>query len=1084
MSLLDLLPLLTYFVHSQNSLRTLLLSVTTADATLLPSALDPMDPVTAVGIVASILQLVAAAKSVIDLGKDAVNAPKEQRALFHEVENLEPLLADLQRRLQLPGSQSINGLQPLKAPLLDFKETMERVDQRLRSANEAGSKIPKALSWTLWNKNEAEDDLAKIERFKTLLNAWLGLDVWDQQQRHHERIEQMFTDIGSTQRLDHYRLLTEVRNVAQNQQDLQDSAEHEKIVKEREKIAKEHEKIIDWLSPPNFFARQADIFGTRQNGTGLWFLDEKQFQDWLSSSGNTLWCHGIPGAGKTVIMSIVVDYLRNHFQNNNIGVAVAYLNHKESDTQSPSNILAGLWWQLVSERPIPALVRQLYEKHHNQRTKPSLDEVRNIFHSTVAEYLKVFIVVDALDEYPASQRHILLDALAAMAQNTCMIVTSRPHIFPESLLRDPHTLEIRSREDDIRSYVKAQIHSPGSYLSKHVKTCPGLEEEIDTKIVGTVKGMFLLAKLHMDSLTTKLSVKAVREALKSLSGDLEHTYDEAMARIESQNKDQKDIAWRALMWVVNAKRPLTVFELQEALAIEPDSKVVSLDTRFRSSNSFLVNSKALDADGLFDIKIILSVCVGLVIVDSSSRWSRFSPGFRIVRLAHFTIQEYLDRAQPTRFPGAQTEITRNCLTYISYHDVGNFELAWWKHPNRFLPYAFAYCLLHAVGEPEIPLQDSIIQFLEDAHQWQPHHRRYEEPSQWQDAYWRIAYWSSVPSKLWVAALFGLQEVVRHLLETATSISEQEMTNSLTVAARWNCMGVVQLLMKHGANGNAPRPFISNALQALSAGHTDAVRLLLEHGADVNSQGGGFGTALQAASAMKTERIVQLLLEHGADVNLRGGYYGTALQAASVMGTERVVQLLLEHGADQVKGEEGHGVVQLLLENGADVNTQGGYYKTALQAALWKGSMKVVQLLLEHGADLQGRYYGTLLQTALVKGEEGYSVVQLLLEKGADVNALRGYYETALQAASRSGNMEVVQLLLKHGANVNLRGRDFGTALQAASWKGSMEVVQLLLEHGAEVNMQGGYYGTALQAASRKRNMGVVQLLLKHGAENM
>jgi hypothetical protein len=193
--------------------------------------------------------------------------------------------------------------------------------------------------------------------------------------------------------------------------------------------------------------------------------------------------------------SIVVDYLRNHFQGNNIGVAAAYLNHKESDTQSPSNILAGLWWQLVSERPIPVVVRQLYEKHHNQRTKPSLDEVRNIFHFTVAEYSKVFIVVDALDEYPASQRHILLDALATMAQNACMIITSRPHISPESLLRDPQVLEIHPREDDIRSYIKAQIYSQGSYLSEHVKTCPGLEEEINTKIIGTVKGMYVLLYL-------------------------------------------------------------------------------------------------------------------------------------------------------------------------------------------------------------------------------------------------------------------------------------------------------------------------------------------------------------------------------------------------------------------------------------------------------------------------------------------------------------------------------------------------------------------------------------------------------------
>ncbi|KAJ7270906.1 hypothetical protein C8J57DRAFT_1468112 [Mycena rebaudengoi] len=42
------------------------------------------DPVSALGPVASILQLVATAKSVIDLGRDAANAPKEQRELFLE----------------------------------------------------------------------------------------------------------------------------------------------------------------------------------------------------------------------------------------------------------------------------------------------------------------------------------------------------------------------------------------------------------------------------------------------------------------------------------------------------------------------------------------------------------------------------------------------------------------------------------------------------------------------------------------------------------------------------------------------------------------------------------------------------------------------------------------------------------------------------------------------------------------------------------------------------------------------------------------------------------------------------------------
>ena len=38
--------------------------------------------------------------------------------------------------------------------------------------------MPKALRWTLWNKKEADAEMAKIERFKALITAWLVLDNW------------------------------------------------------------------------------------------------------------------------------------------------------------------------------------------------------------------------------------------------------------------------------------------------------------------------------------------------------------------------------------------------------------------------------------------------------------------------------------------------------------------------------------------------------------------------------------------------------------------------------------------------------------------------------------------------------------------------------------------------------------------------------------------------------------------------------------------------------------------------------------------------------------------------------------------
>jgi hypothetical protein len=52
-------------------------------------------------------------------------------------------------------------------------------------------------------------------------------------------------------------------------------------------------EIIDWLSPINFFLRQADIVSARQPGTGEWLLADSRFKKWESSSRGTLWCRGI-----------------------------------------------------------------------------------------------------------------------------------------------------------------------------------------------------------------------------------------------------------------------------------------------------------------------------------------------------------------------------------------------------------------------------------------------------------------------------------------------------------------------------------------------------------------------------------------------------------------------------------------------------------------------------------------------------------------------------------------------------------------------------------------------------------------------
>ncbi len=194
----------------------------------------------------------------------------------------------------------------------------------------------------------------------------------------------------------------------------------------------------------------------------------------------------------------------------------------------------------------------------------------------------------------------------------------------------------------------------------------------------------------------------------------------------------------------------------------------------------------------------------------------------------------------------------------------------------------------------------------------------------------------------------------------------------------------------------------------------------------------------------------------------GENYGTTLHAASLGGHEKIVQML--------------------LEKGADVNAQGGKYGNALQAASAGGHDQVVQMLLDKGADVnaQGGICGNALQAASEGGHD--QMLQMLLDNGADVNAQGGHYGNALQAASYGGHDQVVQMLLDKGADINAQGGHYGNALQAASYGGHDQVVQMLLDKGADINAQGGHYGNALQAASYGGHDQVVQMLLDKGAD--
>ncbi|KAF4630324.1 hypothetical protein G7Y89_g7821 [Cudoniella acicularis] len=335
----------------------------------------------------------------------------------------------------------------------------------------------------------------------------------------------------------------------------------------------EYNTILNWLTPVDYALQQNDYTRRRQPGTGQWLLDSPEFQTWLDTAKQTLFCPGIPGAGKTILTSIVINFLSLRFHNDSkTGIAYIYCNFRRQDEQKIDDLLASLLKQLAGSQPsLIGTVKDLYDHYTAKRMQPPLDEILRALQSVAAMYSRVFFIVDALDECQTSgdcQARFLSELFNLQTKTGANIFTTARFI-PEvtEKFREKPSLEIRADKNDIQRYLSGHM----SQLPQFVGCRSDLQEEIKTGIIKAVGGMFLLAQLHLDSLKGKRSPKAIRTALTKLASGTDaydQAYNEAMERIEGQLTDQKLLANQVLSWITCAKRPLSSIELQHALGVE------------------------------------------------------------------------------------------------------------------------------------------------------------------------------------------------------------------------------------------------------------------------------------------------------------------------------------------------------------------------------------------------------------------------------------------------------------------------------------------------------------------------------------
>ncbi|KAI8210061.1 putative ankyrin repeat protein [Colletotrichum sp. SAR 10_76] len=225
---------------------------------------------------------------------------------------------------------------------------------------------------------------------------------------------------------------------------------------------------------------------------------------------------------------------------------------------------------------------------------------------------------------------------------------------------------------------------------------------------------------------------------------------------------------------------------------------------------------------------------------------------------------------------------------------------------------------------------------------------------------------------------------------------------------------------------------SALLEAAREGNADVVEFLLNEGADANAQ--------IEPPILDPSGEAQFINNLTYDLQMDSYTVGGALHAAAFNGDLKILQLL--------------------LDSGADVNTRYNTIGSVFEAAASQDSSAVLKFLLSRRVDAAC----LVKPRASRKMKEIKAAVMRLLDMGADVNAQGGKYGNALQAACHAENSDMIRLLLDRGAEINRQGGFFGTAFQAACATNASAIVNVLLDNGADVDIQGGEYGNALQAA--------------------
>ncbi|KAI9861085.1 MAG: hypothetical protein M1813_005514 [Trichoglossum hirsutum] len=874
---------------------------------------------------------------------------------------------------------------------------------------------------------------------------------------------------------------------------------------ERQRKIQKRELLLSQLSSLRYVDKHLKERKRRYPGTGSWLTETAQFKEWRIEGRSTcLWCYGIPGSGKTVLASSLIDTLSMDATGKDITIqsttsqdiiesgitsqdtAIAYYYCDFSDLQSLEirNILGTIIRELLENVAIPDDLEQRIEQLYRHGTRTAIDdELISVLCTVIKCFSEVYICIDGIDECGKDEQITILSMVDQLAQShdaaVKIFITSREETTISASLRKFLRLRVSADKNsrDITTFVGEAVKSNIRSGTLTIRD-PSLESDIISALTNGADGMFLWVHFQLADLCGAVTDSGVRETLRNLPKGMAETYARVLRKIGGSHANVV-LAQRIFKWVICAKRPLLITELGEAVAFGP-------------------TDLSWDAEGVPSASRLIQACRSLVVFDEDDR---------TVRLAHHTVQQFLleppaeDSIPGFHFqlPQAGVEAGEVCVAYLSFSDFETQITV--PRPDVALacnvpgPVAILDNVTNALGLKYIT--SSIFRLSRYVRTGNVK----QQPSTFNLV--KFAKLKKPPPPSLREKYLLLDYVIENWLGHATGFSE----DNTTMWKKFGYLAMDKPMMfdvRAWGDSNEPNDLRYTALfhWAVIEGHVPLLKLLLQlpNGENLcaycrQESKKGRSVALGASSYGHTN-VIELLAKH----DCIDGRDGKPLVEAAMNGNEAVVRLLLNYGlcleakveALLVAVESGHAaVIRVLFENDPQLSSDVGWDKVemALRKVREKGFDEVLAALLRNAAAFPAvisyleRAWGSA--TLHMVAARGYkAVAQLLVERGADVNKGDNIGKTALHLATDNGDLAMVRLLVGKGANVNAKDNYRGwTTLHRAALSGHCPIAQLLVEKGADVNKGEGNRGlTALHLAAQTGNKAMAELLVKRGAD--